>query len=144
MQWQPLPPELWPFPHFLCYLLRELNLADTPTLRQLKVAEWLENGPDRSITTAYRGLGKSFASGAYALWRLRHDPFAEKILISAATAEKADEAATLTTAMARTTDSMRCPNRSLEGMVGFTLNWGLGGDLPLHRIDELFRLCRCV
>ena len=108
MNWEPLPPELRPFPHFLCYLLRELNLADTPTLRQLEVAEWLENGPDRSITTAYRGLGKSFESGGYALWRLRHDPFTEKILIPAATAEKAEEVATFMARCIRDVDILRC------------------------------------
>jgi hypothetical protein len=64
VSWEPLPPELWPFPHFLCYLLRELNLADTPTLRQLEVADWMENGPDRSITTAYRGLARASSRAA--------------------------------------------------------------------------------
>lgn len=108
MKWEPLPPELWPFPHFLCYLLRELNLADTPTLRQLEVADWLETGPDRSITTAYRGLGKSFESGGYALWRLRHDPFTEKVLIPAATAEKAEEVATFMARCIRDVDILRC------------------------------------
>lgn len=108
MKWEPLPPELWPFPHFLCYLLRELNLADTPTLRQLEVAEWLENGPDRSITTAYRGLGKSFESGGYALWRLRHDPFTEKVLIPACTAEKAEEVTTFMARCIRDVDILRC------------------------------------
>ena len=108
MKWEPLPPELWPFPHFLCYLLRELNLADTPTLRQLEVADWMESGPDRSITTAYRGLGKSFASGGYALWRLRHDPFTEKVLIPAATAEKAEEVATFMARCIRDVDILRC------------------------------------
>jgi hypothetical protein len=108
VSWQPLPPELWPFPHFLCYLLRELNLADTPTLRQLEVAEWLDVGPDRSITAAYRGLGKSFASGGYALWRLRHDPFTEKVLIPAATAEKAEEVATFMARCIRDVDILRC------------------------------------
>jgi hypothetical protein len=108
VKWEPLPPELWPFPHFLCYLLRELNLADTPTLRQLEVADWLETGPDRSITTAYRGLGKSFESGGYALWRLRHDPFTEKILIPAATAEKAEEVATFMARSIRDVDILRC------------------------------------
>jgi hypothetical protein len=108
VNWEPLPPELWPFPHFLCYLLRELNLADTPTLRQIEVADWMENGPDRSITTAYRGLGKSFASGGYALWRLRHDPFTEKILIPAATAEKAEEVATFMARCIRDVDILRC------------------------------------
>ena len=108
MRWEPLPPELWPFPHFFCYLLRELNLADTPTVRQLSVADWMENGPDRNITTAYRGLGKSFASGGYALWRLRHDPFTEKVLIPAATAEKAEEVATFMARCIRDVDILRC------------------------------------
>ena len=115
MKWEPLPPELWPFPHFLCYILRELNLADTPTLRQLEVADWLENGPDRSITTAYRGLGKSFESGSYALWRLRHDPFTEKILIPAATAEKAEEVATFMARCIRDVDILRCLEPRADG-----------------------------
>lgn len=115
MKWEPLPPELWPFPHFLCHLLRELNLADTPTIRQLSVADWMENGPDRNITTAYRGLGKSFASGGYALWRLRHDPFTEKILIPAATAEKAEEVATFMARCIRDVEILRCLEPRPEG-----------------------------
>ncbi|MEB3361558.1 MAG: phage terminase large subunit, partial [Synechococcaceae cyanobacterium] len=115
MTWQPLPEELWPFPHFLCYLLRELNLADEPTLRQLEVADWMSNGPDRSITTAFRGLGKSFASGAYSLWRLRHDPFNEKVLIPAATAEKAEEVATFMARCIRDVDILRCLEPRADG-----------------------------
>ena len=119
MNWEPLPEELWPFKNFLCYLLRELGLADTPTLRQLSVAEWLENGPDRCITTAYRGLGKSFESGAYALWRLRHDPFTEKILIPAATAEKAEEVATFMARCIRDVDILRCLEPRPDGRSSF-------------------------
>ena len=119
MSWSPLPEGLWPFPHFLCYLLRELGLADTPTLRQLSVAQWLESGPDRCITTAYRGLGKSFESGAYALWRLRHDPFTEKILIPAATAEKAEEVATFMARCIRDVDILRCLEPRPDGRSSF-------------------------
>tara|TARA_B100000700_G_C15009075_1_gene840003 strand:+ start:248 stop:2056 length:1809 start_codon:yes stop_codon:yes gene_type:complete len=119
MKWEPLPEGLWPFPHFLCYLLRELGLANTPTLRQLSVAEWLETGPDRCITTAYRGLGKSFESGAYALWRLRHDPFTEKILIPAATAEKAEEVATFMARCIRDVDILRCLEPRADGRSSF-------------------------
>jgi len=115
VSWEPLPAELWPFPHFLCYVLRELNLADTPTVRQLEVAEWIEHGPDRAITTAYRGLGKSFISGAYALWRLRHDPFHEKVLISAATAEKAEEISVFMLRCIRDIDVLRCLERKQDG-----------------------------
>jgi hypothetical protein len=55
MSWEPLPSELEPLPHFACYLLRELGLADTPTKQQLGILNYLENGPDRQIITAYRG-----------------------------------------------------------------------------------------
>lgn len=108
MSWQPLPEELWPFPNFLCYLLRELNLADAPTLRQIEVAEWMDDGPDRQITAAFRGLGKSFISGAHALRRLRIDPFYEKVLIPAATADKAEEVATFMAHCIRDVDILRC------------------------------------
>ena len=119
MKWEPLQEDFHPFPNFLCYLLRELGLADTPTLRQLSVADWLENGPDRCITTAYRGLGKSFESGAYALWRLRHDPFTEKILIPAATAEKAEEVATFMARCIRDVDILRCLEPRADGRSSF-------------------------
>ena len=94
MQWEPLPPELEPLPNFACYLLRELNLADTPTKQQLGILDYLENGPDRKIVTAYRGCGKSFLTGCFALWRLRRDPFREKILLVGATADKSIEIST--------------------------------------------------
>ena len=115
MKWTPLPAELGPFPHFLCYLLRELNLADTPTLRQLEVAEWMETGPDSSITVAYRGLGKSFEGAGYALWRLRHDPFTERVLIPAATKDKAEEIATFMARAIREVDILRCLEPKPDG-----------------------------
>ena len=86
--WEPLPKVLKDsFPNFTCYLLRELGLADTPTRQQLKVCEWMQNGPDKSLTVAFRGLGKSILASFYALWRLRVDPN-EKILVVSATAVK--------------------------------------------------------
>ena len=87
--WEPLPKVLKDsFPNFTCYLLRELGLADTPTRQQLRVCEWMQNGPDKSLTVAFRGLGKSILASFYALWRLRVDPN-EKILVVSATAVKA-------------------------------------------------------
>ncbi len=89
--WEPLPPVLRDsFPNFTCYLLRELGLADSPTRQQISVCEWMQNGPDRSLTVAFRGLGKSILASFYALWRLRVDPN-EKILIVSATAVKATD-----------------------------------------------------
>ena len=89
--WEPLPPALRDsFPNFSCYLLRELGLADTPTRQQIAVCDWMQNGPDKSLTVAFRGLGKSILASFYALWRLRVDP-SEKILVVSATAVKSTD-----------------------------------------------------
>ena len=93
MQWEPLPPELQVLPNFACYLLRELNLADTPTKQQISILDYMENGPDRQIVTGFRGVAKSTMAAFYALWRLSLDPFNEKILIVGATADKSTEVA---------------------------------------------------
>ena len=89
-RWEPLPEELHSFPNFVCYLLREQGLASTPTKQQVAVAEWMQNGPNRSLTVAFRGLGKSLLASYYALYRLRMDPD-EKILIVSATSLKATD-----------------------------------------------------
>jgi hypothetical protein len=89
--WEPLPPQLRDsFPNFTCYLLRELGLADAPTKQQISVCQWMQEGPDKSLTVAFRGLGKSILASFYALWRLRVDPN-EKILIVSATAVKSTD-----------------------------------------------------
>ena len=89
--WEPLPKELRDsFPNFTCYLLRELGLAEYPTKQQISVCDWMQNGPDKSLTVAFRGLGKSILASFYALWRLRVDPN-EKILVVSATAVKATD-----------------------------------------------------
>ena len=89
--WEPLPPQLRDsFPNFTCYLLRELGLADAPTKQQISVCKWMQEGPDKSLTVAFRGLGKSILASFYALWRLRVDPN-EKILIVSATAVKSTD-----------------------------------------------------
>lgn len=92
--WEPLPKELRPFPHFACYLLRELGLAEAPTKQQLGISDWMWRGPDRQITVGFRGVAKSTYVAFYMLWRLSIDPFHEKLLIPGATAEKAEEVAT--------------------------------------------------
>lgn len=115
MTWEPLHPELEPLAHFSTYLLRELGLADTPTKQQLGILNYLENGPDRQIITAYRGCGKSFLTGCYALWRLRRDPFREKILLVGATADKAEEISTWMLRLVRDIDILQCLQPLTDG-----------------------------
>ena len=114
-QWQPLPEELQPLSHFTTYLLRELNLADTPTKQQLGILHYLENGPDRQIITAYRGCGKSTLTGLYALWRLRMDPFREKVLLVGATADKAVEISNWMLRLVKDIDILKCLEPADDG-----------------------------
>lgn len=90
VRWEPLPEQLQSFPHFVCYCMRELRLSDTPTKQQVAVSDWMANGPNRQLTVAFRGLGKSLLASLYALWRLRMDP-QEKIMVVSATAIKATD-----------------------------------------------------
>jgi len=115
MNWEPLPEPLEPLAHFACYVLRELNLADTPTKQQLGILRYLEGGPDRQIITAYRGCGKSTLTGIYALWRLRRDPFREKILLVGATADKAVEISNWMLRLVRDIDILQCLQPETDG-----------------------------
>lgn len=125
MKWQPLHPELEPLAHFACYLIRELNLADAPTKQQLGILNYLEHGPDRQIITAYRGCGKSFLTGCYALWRLRRDPFREKILLVGATADKAQEISTWMLRLVKDIDILQCLQPAADGR-GSVNAWDVG------------------
>lgn len=115
MHWEPLPPELEPLPHFACYMLRELGLADTPTKQQISILQYLASGPDRLIITGFRGVAKSTMTAFYALWRLRLDPFREKILIAGATADKAVEITTYMLRCIRDIDVLQCLEPVADG-----------------------------
>jgi len=107
--WAPLPEELRPFPNFLVYLIKEMGLSDDATLRQCEIAEYQQDGPNSSIICGFRGVAKSFIGGcADSLWRLRCDPFNEKVLVTAATAEKAGEIAAMVQQAIRDVDILRC------------------------------------
>lgn len=81
------------FRYFLWFILNHLDLK--PTLRQYSVALWLQYGPRRRMTQGFRGLGKSWITSAYVLWRLYRDPN-ERILVVSASEYKATEFATFT------------------------------------------------
>ena len=124
-EWEPLPEVLEPLAHFTTYILRELNLADTPTKQQLGILDYLEHGPDRQIVTAYRGCGKSFLTSVYALWRLRRDPFREKVLLVGATADKAIEISTFMLRLVRDIDILQSLQPLPDGR-GSVNAWDVG------------------
>jgi len=76
------------FKLFLQALWQQLNLP-SPTRAQYAIADYLQNGPKRLQIQAFRGVGKSWITGAFVLWTLFNDP-ERKIMIISASKERAD------------------------------------------------------
>ncbi len=91
---QSLPEKLQDFRYFLILTWRHLNLPD-PTPIQLEIAEYLQHGPRRKIIQAFRGVGKSWITSAYVVWRLRMNPQL-KFLVVSASKDRADNFSTFT------------------------------------------------
>lgn len=76
------------FRNFVFVLWVHLGLRD-PTLLQYDIAHYLQHGPKRRIIEAFRGVGKSWITAAYVLWRLYCNPN-ERILVVSASKDRAD------------------------------------------------------
>ena len=76
------------FKLFLQALWDQLDLPQ-PTRAQYAIADYLQNGPKRLQIQAFRGVGKSWITGAFVLWTLFNDP-ERKIMIISASKERAD------------------------------------------------------
>jgi len=76
------------FKLFLQALWEELGLP-APTRAQFAIADYLQHGPKRLQIQAFRGVGKSWITGAFVLWTLFNDP-ERKIMIISASKERAD------------------------------------------------------
>ena len=73
---------------FLQALWGQLDLP-APTRAQYAIADYLQHGPKRLQIQAFRGVGKSWITGAFVLWTLFNDP-ERKIMIISASKERAD------------------------------------------------------
>ena len=76
------------FKLFLQALWSELDLPN-PTRAQYAIADYLQHGPKRLQIQAFRGVGKSWITGAFVLWTLFNDA-EKKIMIISASKERAD------------------------------------------------------
>lgn len=103
------PSEVWPvfeeFRNFVCVVWDVLGLPE-PTRAQLEMAHRLQYGVDsteweagirpgegasKDIIRCLRGLGKSYITAAFAIWRLMRNPRDEKILVVSASSTKAKQ-----------------------------------------------------
>lgn len=76
------------FRNFLYHLWKHLGLPN-PTPVQYDIAHYLQHGPRRRIIEAFRGVGKSWITAAYVLWRLYINPN-ERILVVSASKDRSD------------------------------------------------------
>jgi hypothetical protein len=76
------------FKLFLQALWEQLDLP-SPTRAQYSIADYLQHGPKRLQIQAFRGVGKSWITGAFVLWTLFKDK-EKKIMIISASKERAD------------------------------------------------------
>jgi len=82
------------FRKFLYIVWKHINLPD-PTPIQYDIASFLQHGPPKIAIQAFRGVGKSFITSAYVLWRLYNNPQL-KFLVVSASKSRADAFSTFT------------------------------------------------
>jgi hypothetical protein len=73
---------------FMAVIWDHLNLP-APTPIQYDIAAYLQNGPRRMLIEAFRGVGKSWVTSAFACWVLLNDP-QSKVLVVSASKDRAD------------------------------------------------------
>lgn len=84
----PIPEKLKDFRVFLYMVWKHLGLP-APTPVQLSIAHYLQHGGRRKGIEAFRGVGKSWITAAYVVWKLRCDPNL-KFMVLSASKDRAD------------------------------------------------------
>lgn len=70
------------FPDYVNYVWQNIGLPNATPL-QRDIARTLQEGNRRLLIEAFRGVGKTYLTGAYATWRLLRDPNEKVLIISA-------------------------------------------------------------
>ena len=90
------------FKNFL-YIVAMQEFGIPPTKIQYDIADYLQFGPSQSIIEAFRGVGKSYVTIAFAAWNLfRYGPTINILVVSATK----DFATQFTTGLKRTMASL--------------------------------------
>ncbi len=84
--------KLTDFRNFLYITWKHLRLPE-PTPIQYDIADYLQNGSQRQIISAFRGCGKSWVTSAFVLWKLLLNPNLN-ILVVSASKNRADDFST--------------------------------------------------
>lgn len=71
------------FLKFLWYVWTRVVELPEPTRVQMDIARFLEKGPRKRFIAAFRGVGKTYLTGAYVVWRLWKNPKMKVLVVSA-------------------------------------------------------------
>ncbi len=71
------------FALFLWFVWTRVLRLPKPTRIQLDIADFLANGPRKRFIAAFRGVGKTFLTAAYIVWRLWREPDLKIMVVSA-------------------------------------------------------------
>ena len=71
------------FALFLAYVWVRVLRLPKPTRVQRDISDFLANGPRRRFIAAFRGVGKTFITAAYIVWRLWREPDLKIMVVSA-------------------------------------------------------------
>ena len=147
----PLLEKLRDFRVFLTLVWRHLGLPD-PTPVQLSIAYYLQHGPRRKIIEAFRGVGKSWITSAYVVWKLRLDPN-RKFMVLSASKDRADNFTTFCLRLIQEIpvlqclipqDSQRCSKLSFDvapakpDQAPSVTSKGIFSQITGSRADEIF------
>lgn len=78
------------FRKFVWYVWLKVLYLPPPTRVQYDIAEFLATGPRRRMVQAFRGVGKSYLTASYIVWRLWRNPD-EKVMVVSASEDFAKE-----------------------------------------------------
>lgn len=93
------------------------------------MAQYLQYGPRRQIIEAFRGVGKSWITSAFVLWRLLSNPQL-KFLIVSASKQRADDFSTFTKRLVNEIPS--CSTSNTDDQRDSNIAFDVGPALPAH------------
>ena len=118
------------FKNWLWIAWQALGLPE-PTPVQYDIAEWIANGPRRCVTQAFRGVGKSYITSAYVVWRLLLDPSLNFLVISASK-NRADDFTTFSLKLIEELGPLAAHMRPKEGQRCSKVAFDVGMAPPAH------------
>ena len=118
------------FKNWLFLAWKALGLPD-PTPIQYDIADWVSNGPRRLVVQAFRGVGKSYITSAYVVWKLLRDP-SQNFLVISASKNRSDDFSTFTLRLIEEMGVLTAGLKPREGQRCSKIAFDVGGAPPAH------------